>query len=233
MSLGYSTFMINKKSEEMKKLHSVLILAVMFALWMAGSFAAYAQNENSENPLAVVNGYIVRYGDLEKIKEVLIETRVELEVEEALKVFGDQGKHGAVVITLKNKHISAGGNKVNANALKKLEQLTNSKKEEVKTVVKEPEADRKDADVLAVEVETKKEEEPLFQENFPSEIRNQLQNEFEKSVKDPVITKITVDGKTVTREEALKISVFDVDTATTTYNKDKTDGTLEIKLIVE
>jgi hypothetical protein len=58
-----------------------------------------------------------------------------------------------------------------------------------------------------------------------------LQNEYIKSVNDPAIKKIIVDGKEVSKTEALKISVFDIDTSTSIYNKEKTEGTLEIRMI--
>ncbi len=60
--------------------------------------------------------------------------------------------------------------------------------------------------------------------------RNELQQDFLRSIRNEKVKKVIVDGKEVTKQEALKISIFDVDTSITTYNSDKTEGVLEIRM---
>ena len=89
------------------------------------------------------------------------------------------------------------------------------------------EADRLVAEAKkAAEIESKKENDITLTTNFG----NQLQRDFVKSIMNPKVTKVTVNGKNVTKEEASKISVFKVDTSIITYNKEKTESTLEIVL---
>ena len=65
---------------------------------------------------------------------------------------------------------------------------------------------------------------------FSSDFVGQLQKDFEKSVNDPKVKKILVNGQEVSREDALKINVFDVETSIVTYNTEKTESVLEISL---
>ncbi len=65
---------------------------------------------------------------------------------------------------------------------------------------------------------------------LPKGFLDRLQRDFEKSVNDPKVKKILVNGKEVTRKEALDINVFDVETSIVTYNTEKTESVLEIKL---
>ena len=54
----------------------------------------------TKNPLIIVNGYKIRYNDYFKIKPEYIESIIELEPEDAIKVFGKNGENGAIVIKL-------------------------------------------------------------------------------------------------------------------------------------
>ena len=66
--------------------------------------SAFAQVDDTAvevvDPLAVVNGYVVRYVEIERIKPEFIESIAELDAQAATEVFGDRGKGGAVVIQL-------------------------------------------------------------------------------------------------------------------------------------
>ncbi|TDS51450.1 hypothetical protein [Myroides indicus] len=235
----------------MKKLKFILFFVVLTAIYFAGTTSGYSQNSSdSENrPLVVVNGYFLRYGDLAKIKENLIESRVELNADESSNVFGSRGENGAIVIILKNKQMSAGGNKVSESDLQKLEEIAEAKRKqkenrekeriEYQEKIQEIEESKKNEKQESVKItpppltieQREKSAEESFKKDFPEEIRNMLQNEYIKSVNDPAIKKIIVDGKEVSKTEALKISVFDIDTSTSIYNKEKTEGTLEIRMI--
>ncbi|WP_372473920.1 hypothetical protein AB4865_01220 [Capnocytophaga sp. ARDL2] len=70
------------------------------------------------------------------------------------------------------------------------------------------------------------EEERLKRENIFS---NQLRRDFERNINNPKIKKITVNGKIVSKEEALKIDVFDVDTSIITTNPATNEEVLEIR----
>lgn len=234
----------------MKKLKFILFVVVATVVYFAGTTMSYSQdnNDTQNRPLVVVNGYFLRYSDLAKIKVDMIESKVELDTDESAKVFGSRGQNGAIVIILKNKQMSAGGNRVSESDLKKLEEIAEAKKQkkeerekeraEYQEKMKEIEDSKKNEKTESVKTspslttqEREKSAEESFKKDFPAEMRNMLQNEYIKSVNDPAIKKIIVDGKEVSREEALKISVFDIDTSTSVYNKDKTEGTLEIRLL--
>jgi hypothetical protein len=129
----------------MKKLKFILFFVVLTAIYFAGTTSGYSQNSNdSENrPLVVVNGYFLRYGDLAKIKENLIESRVELNADESSNVFGSRGENGAIVIILKNKQMSAGGNKVSESDLQSWKKLQRQKESKKKTAKKSESSIRK------------------------------------------------------------------------------------------
>ena len=59
---------------------------------------------------------------------------------------------------------------------------------------------------------------------------NKLEEDFKKSINNPKIKKVLLEGKEVSKKDALKLSVFDVETSIITYDKISGDGTLEIKL---
>lgn len=178
--------------------------------------------QTSPKPLVVVNGYIVRFGELAKIKEDMIESRVDLSAEEGMELFGDAAKDGVVVITLKRKLATGLGNKVDDVVLQQLEEL----KEQKETFSKEIQVENK----ILLEGATKVE--PIVQKvnHTSTEFVNQLQIEFEKSIRNPKISTVKVNGKKVTKEAALMLNVFDVDSAISTYKENSNDGILEIYL---
>jgi hypothetical protein len=55
------------------------------------------------NPLYVVNGEIVTKKDFEKYKTNEIESTTKFEGESAKVIYGEQGKNGVILITLKHK----------------------------------------------------------------------------------------------------------------------------------
>jgi len=61
-----------------------------------------AQSSTTEKPLFVVNGERTQYTDLSHIKPNDIESIQVLKNEKAIDQFGEAGKNGVVVITLKN-----------------------------------------------------------------------------------------------------------------------------------
>lgn len=178
--------------------------------------------QTSPKPLVVVNGYIVRFGELAKIKEDMIESRVDLSAEEGMELFGDAAKDGVVVITLKRKLATGLGNKVDDVVLQQLEEL----KEQKETFSKEIQVENK----ILLEGATRVE--PIVQKvnHTSTEFVNQLQIEFEKSIRNPKISTVKVNGKKVTKEAALMLNVFDVDSAISTYKENSNDGVLEIYL---
>lgn len=178
--------------------------------------------QTSPKPLVVVNGYIVRFGELVKIKEDMIESRVDLSAEEGMELFGDAAKDGVVVITLKRKLATGLGNKVDDVVLQQLEEL----KEQKETFSKEIQVENK----ILLEGATRVE--PIVQKvnHTSTEFVNQLQIEFEKSIRNPKISTVKVNGKKVTKEAALMLNVFDVDSAISTYKENSNDGVLEIYL---
>lgn len=178
--------------------------------------------QTSPKPLVVVNGYIVRFGELAKIKEDMIESRVDLSAEEGMELFGDAAKDGVVVITLKRKLATGLGNKVDDVVLQQLEEL----KEQKETFSKEIQVENK----ILLEGATRVE--PIVQKvnHTSTEFVNQLQIEFEKSIRNPKISTVKVNGKKVTKEAALMLNVFDVDSAISTYKENSNEGVLEIYL---
>ncbi|WP_203227725.1 hypothetical protein, partial [Paenimyroides viscosum] len=59
---------------------------------------------------------------------------------------------------------------------------------------------------------------------------NKLEQDFKNSINNPKIKRVLIEGKEVTKKEATKLSVFDVETSIITYDKVNGDGTIEIKL---
>lgn len=180
-------------------------------------------------PLVVVNGYFVRFIELSKIKEDMIESRVELNSEEAIKIFGETAKDGAVIIVLKKKIVNNYGNKVDEAVLQKLEELTEQKE----SFSKEIEVEEKV--LLEGSVKPEITQKPIVNKDsilndiqaLP-EFSNQLQIEFEKSIRSSKISTVKINGKQVTKEVALKLNVFDVESAISTYKESSNDGVLEI-----
>ena len=50
------------------------------------------------------------------------------------------------------------------------------------------------------------------------------------SIKDERIKSVKVNGVEVSKQEALKIKVFDVDTSIITFDQESQNGTMEIRL---
>ena len=59
---------------------------------------------------------------------------------------------------------------------------------------------------------------------------NKLEQDFKNSINNPKIKRVLIEGKEVTKKEAVKLSVFDVETSIITYDRVNGDGTIEIKL---
>ena len=93
----------------------------------------YAQNdtekETTPDPIAVVNGYIVRYSEIIRLKPEHIATFTELDGEDAVKLFGDRAKGGAVVIKLVGRNSAGVGEKVDEELLTRAEQIAMAKQE--------------------------------------------------------------------------------------------------------
>src|SRR5690554_4455032 len=337
----------------------------------------YAQNgtekETTPDPIAVVNGYIVRYSEIIRLKPEYIATFTELDGEDAVKLFGNRAKGGAVVIKLVGRNSAGVGEKVDEELLTRAEQIAMAKQEaeaerqrlaeekrladaeaerqrlaeekrladaeaerqrlaeekrladaeaerqrlaeekrladaeaerqrlaeekrladaeaerqrlaEEKRLadaeaerqrlaeekrLADAEAERQrlaeekrlaDAEaerqrlaeekrLADLEAERQRlaeekakelvkekesvvitEQEETDESYFSPDFISQLQNDFEKSVTDPKVKRVVVNGQEVSKEEALKINVFDVETSIVTYNTDKTESVLEIRL---
>ncbi|SEH92186.1 hypothetical protein SAMN02927937_02157, partial [Paenimyroides aquimaris] len=78
---------------------------------------------NYGNPLIIVNGYKIRFADYSRIKPEHIESIIELEPKDAIEVFGEIGKDGAVVIKLISsfKGFSLEGAKIDAKIIEKVQ----------------------------------------------------------------------------------------------------------------
>src|SRR5690606_12884507 len=304
----------------------------LFLLFPLGAFAQTdGTPENTPDPIAVVNGYIVRYSELARLKSEYIASIAELDAEDAVKLFGERAKGGAIVIKLKGRNTTGTGEKVEEEVLIQAEEIAEQKaKEEAAEAERQrlaeekareeaaeaerrrlaeqkareeaaeaerqrlaeqkareeaAEAERKrlaeqkareeaaeaerqrlaeekareeaaeaerqrlaeeKAREEAAEAERKRlaEEKASEEENkiaiseaeepeesyFSLDFVSQLQKDFEKSVNDPKVKKILVNGQEVSREDALKINVFDVETSIVTYNTEKTESVLEISL---
>src|SRR5690606_38347686 len=55
---------------------------------------------------------------------------------------------------------------------------------------------------------------------------NKLEQDFKNSINNPKIKRVLIEGKEVTKKEATKLSVFDVETSIITYDKVNGDGTI-------
>src|SRR5690554_6141017 len=287
----------------------------LFLLFPLGAFAQTdGTPENTPDPIAVVNGYIVRYSELARLKSEYIASIAELDAEDAVKLFGERAKGGAIVIKLKGRNTTGTGEKVEEEVLIQAEEIAEQKaKEEAAEAERQRLAEQKAREEAAeaerqrlaeqkakeeaaeaerqrlaeekareeaAEAERRRlaeqkareeaaeaerqrlaeekareeaaeaerqrlaEEKAREEENkiaiseaekteesyFSSDFVGQLQKDFEKSVNDPKVKKILVNGQEVSREEALKINVFDVETSIVTYNTEKTESVLEISL---
>lgn len=179
-------------------------------------------------PLAVVNGYIVKYNEAIRIKEEFIESKIVIDAEDAVKIFGERASKGALVITLKNKyaHLTS-SNKMDEELLQKAYELAEKKKNRIRAhddALKDRSGTKTNINSghVGKDLEGNTEMSPEF--------LSRLQQEFEKSILNPKVKKILVNGKETTKAEALKINVFDVETSITTYNSSNTEGILDIKL---
>ncbi|HLV46136.1 MAG TPA: hypothetical protein VKY32_03755 [Flavobacterium sp.] len=301
-----------------RKVRYIGWILILFPL---GIFAQTNETtENTPDPIAVVNGYIVRYSDLARLKSEYIATITELDSEDAMKLFGDRAKGGAIVVKLIGRNTIGTGEKIEEELITRAEKIAEAKEAERQRLAEEKakaeEAERQrlaeqqveevaqentaaHEDVASEEVERQRlaeekakaeeaerqrlaeekakaeeaerqrlaeekakaeeaerqrlaeekakaeeaERQRLAEEKAKAEeakakeesrlafdFAGQLQKDFEKSVKDPKVKKILVNGKEVTKEEALKINVFDVETSIVTYNTEKTESVLEIRL---
>lgn len=206
----------------------LFMLCTVQVSWSSSQLFCYTE-QVTPKPLVVVNGYIVRFVELAKIKEDMIESRVELNADEGVKIFGETAKDGAVVIVLKKKIVNSSGNKVDEAVLQKLEELTDHKESFTKEIKVEEKV------LLEGSVKPEIIREPIvnldsaFKDNqVLPEFSNQLQIEFEKSIRNSKISTVKVNGKQVTKEVALKLNVFDVERAISTYKENSNDGVLEI-----
>lgn len=213
----------------------IFILAVCFfsqGVWSTTS-AGFNISQETPKPLVVVNGYIVRYTELVKIKDEMIESKTELDSEQGFKIFGESGKDGAIVIVLKRKIVNSSVTKVDEQALKQIEELTSKKESAIKNLNMDEKSLLEGATYpeVAIQLKDTTKQGSLAEAKVVSEFSNQLQIEFEKSIKNPRIKTIKLNGKEVTKEQALKVNVFDVDTAVSTYKENNSDGILEIYTI--
>ena len=264
-----------------------------------------------KTPLIIINGYYVKYSEYLKLKPEYIEKIITLEGEEAIALFGEKAKDGAIVVTLVSKYRGAisSQDKADAEKIALAENISKKKQEEearlkaeqakkdeearlkaeqakkeeearlkAEQAKKEEEARlkaeqaKKDEEARLKAEQAKKEEEARLKAELKAKaeqqkqkeeearkasqealekakkeaeaqknkanldmdmsinFRNELQQDFLRSIRNEKVKKVIVDGKEVTKQEALKISIFDVDTSITTYNSDKTEGVLEIRM---
>ena len=74
------------------------------------------------------------------------------------------------------------------------------------------------------------EEQKAAQQSMSSDFINKLEQDFKNSINNPKIKRVLIEGIEVTKNEALKLSIFDVETSIITFDKVNGDGTLQIKL---
>lgn len=204
----------------------LLLCGIQFS-WSASEHGVHIQQTNPK-PLVVVNGYFVRFVELAKIKDDMIESRVELNSEEAIKIFGETAKDGAVIIVLKKKIVNNTGNKVDEAVLQKLEELA-EQKESFSKEIKVEEKVLLEGSVKPEIIQDPINKDSILKDNqVLPEFSNQLQIEFEKSIRSSKISTVKINGKQVTKEVALKLNVFDVESAISTYKEGSNDGVLEI-----
>lgn len=204
----------------------LLLCGIQFS-WSASEQGVHIQ-QTSPKPLVVVNGYFVRFVELAKIKDDMIESRVELNSEEAIKIFGETAKDGAVIIVLKKKIVNNTGNKVDEAVLQKLEELA-EQKESFSKEIKVEEKVLLEGSVKPEIIQDPINKDSILKDNqVLPEFSNQLQIEFEKSIRSSKISTVKINGKQVTKEVALKLNVFDVESAISTYKEGSNDGVLEI-----
>lgn len=220
-----STFILFNQGVMRKKwILGALLLATTTVAIGADSDRTYRQFQDTPKPLVVVNGYIIRFVELSNIKANMMESRMDLSSEEAVTIFGEQAKGGAIVIKL-NRNIATGGAKVEEVALKKVEEIQTAQYEESLKRIDAP------IEVLEGNIQSNVYNDDAAVDadiEEPKAFKNQLQEEFRKSILDTKIKTVKVNGKLVSKKEALLISVFDVETATSTYKQNSTDGLLEI-----
>lgn len=206
----------------------IFMLCTVQVSWSSAPMFTHAV-QVTPKPLVVVNGYIVRFNELAKIKEDMIESRVELNAEEGIKIFGETAKDGAIVIILKRKIVNTSGNKVDEAVLQQIEELTVQKEAFSKELKVEEKMLLEGAVKPEIIQEPRINKEAIFTDNQVSpEFSNQLQIEFEKSIKNTKISTVKINGKQVTKEVALMLNVFDIESAISTYKENSNDGVLEI-----
>ncbi len=83
---------------------------------------------------------------------------------------------------------------------------------------------------LEKEAELAKAEAEKLEKDASKDFINKLEQDFKNSINNSKIKKVLVEGKEVSKSEALKLSIFDVETSIITFDKVNGDGTLEIKL---
>src|SRR5690554_1344547 len=106
----------------MKKLFVSISCALATLTADASSIPSFEQVSQFNNPIIIVNGYKIRYIDYPKIKPEFIESIIELEPEDAIKVFGEQGAYGAIIIKLipRIKSFSMEGAKIDDKIIEKV-----------------------------------------------------------------------------------------------------------------
>ncbi len=285
---------------------SKYVLSVL-ALSTVGNVAAAATYVISQEniPLVIVNGYIVKYSDLDRINKKFIEEIVELDPEDAEKLFGERAKGGVIIITLKNsyKDSSSKGSTIDEGLIRKAKEIAEAKAKreaeekarkeaeekarleaeakakreaeekarkeaEEKARLEAEEKARKEAEEkarLEAEAKAKREAEEKARKEAEEKARleaeaqakreaeekarskreenkqnkeqplealfsNKLQMDFLDSIRDQRIKKIFVNDKEVKKEEALKISIFDIEESKIQFNADNTEGVMRIKM---
>ena len=116
----------------------VRYLGWMLILFPLGVFAQTNDTtENTPNPIAVVNGYIVRYSDLAKVKDEYISSITELDAEDAMKLFGERAKGGAIVVKLNGRNTVGTGEKIEEELINRAEELAEAKEAERQRLAEE------------------------------------------------------------------------------------------------
>lgn len=128
----------------------------------AASTVPFSKEISYKNPLVIVNGYKIRFVDYAKIKPEHIESIIELEPEDAVEVFGENGRNGAIIIKLIDsfKGFSLEGAKIDERIIEKVAYYAEQAKLKEQARLEAEAKAKKDAEEkerLAAEAKLKKE----------------------------------------------------------------------------
>src|SRR5690606_17233920 len=161
--------------------------------------------------LIIVNGYKIRFADYSRIKPEHIESIIELEPKDAIEVFGEIGKDGAVVIKLISsfKGFSLEGAKIDAKIIEKVQfYAEQAKLREQERLKVEEEAKKADEERgrLEEEAQAKKEAEEKArleaEDNAKKEAEEKARLEAEANAKKISEEKARLEAEANAKKEA-------------------------------